>query len=521
MNIKTITKSKSKTSMSNIANNNKNTKIRKKSPKTIDCNKVFEKYGNLLEASLDSSDITKKNKENKINMDKSNNDSYYDYIIENMCNNINDEDNKENNNKIQKNKIKINNNAEDNFYFTFKQKMNEIKFDENNVKTIDKDYKSNSNKKEEISIYKNKEKLNIFNSYNNKFKKNKLIKGNMTLKNESDENNFKKGNNLSINYKSNKSYNNIQVNLSKEKQKDKKLKKIKFDNQKNTNTRENNIVKEEVNPKFKEKVLLLLNLCRKYANKFNKLFPLCEESLMSDNNPLNHNSFKELKNTIIQYNNMIFNDGITKIFDLDNNKVISYDLKEEEKEYQQKYEELKIKNKILIEQNENLNLEIIEFSNQIKYLKKIENKYNEQTTIINKLKNEIELLKVENENKINIINNLKNNINKNMISIKECNGLYSELNRNIYNENFINEERDNINSKNENNIEIEEYKNNNQEKKILEKENNIDIYQNFNRIKENNKLKEKENSERITNEIEHLDQEIFNLKSKLIKIIQK
>ena len=39
--------------------------------------------------------------------------------------------------------------------------------------------------------------------------------------------------------------------------------------------------------------MLLLNLCRKYAYKFNKLFPLCES-----NNIKNQNLFK-LKNTII------------------------------------------------------------------------------------------------------------------------------------------------------------------------------------------------------------------------------
>lgn len=55
--------------------------------------------------------------------------------------------------------------------------------------------------------------------------------------------------------------------------------------------------------------MLLLNLCRKYAYKFNKLFPLCES---------NNNLF-ELKNTIIQYNNMIFNKNITKIFELNEN----------------------------------------------------------------------------------------------------------------------------------------------------------------------------------------------------------
>ena len=39
--------------------------------------------------------------------------------------------------------------------------------------------------------------------------------------------------------------------------------------------------------------MLLLNLCRKYAYKFNKLFPLCESAL---SNNCKNQSLDELKN---------------------------------------------------------------------------------------------------------------------------------------------------------------------------------------------------------------------------------
>ena len=510
MNIKTITKSKSKTSINNITNNNKSKKIRKKSPKTIDYNKVLEKYGNLLEASWDTSDNTQINKGNNINIEKSNNDSYYDYIIENMYSDINNKDN----NKIQKNNFKSKNNTEDNFYFTFKDKMNEVKFKENKTNKNIRDSRSTTNIKEETNNFKNKENTN---EINNKLKKTTS----MTSKNDLCKNLTKKQDNLNLHYRNNKSLNNIRVNSGKEKQKSKKLNTVIIDNEKNKAFLDKIKEKEEINPKFKEKVMLLLNLCRKYANKFNKLYPLCETSLMSDNNPLNHDTLKELKNTIIQYNNMIFNDGITKIFDLDNNKAISYDLKEQDNELKKKYEELKTKNQKLNEKNESLNLKIIELSKQIKNLKKIEYKYDEQTNIINKLKDEIKILKLENKNKDNTIKNFETIINKNMIQTTEFNGLYNELNQNIDNENIIDDFKDNYNNKNEKDMKYEEDIIN-KEEKILEKDNNINKYNNFNNLKDkNNKTKEKENSEKISNEIEHLDQEIFTLKTKLKKIIQK
>ena len=90
-------------------------KIRKKSPKIIDYNKVVQKYGNLLETSLNTSNsITQQQKAlNSNNYD----DSYYDYIIDNIyeTNNIN---------QLKKKEKQIENNKNDDtdYYFTFKQK---------------------------------------------------------------------------------------------------------------------------------------------------------------------------------------------------------------------------------------------------------------------------------------------------------------------------------------------------------------------------------------------------------------
>ena len=72
-----------------------------------------------------------------------------------------------------------------------------------------------------------------------------------------------------------------------------------------------------------DKLLLLLNLCRKYAKKFNKLYPLCE--LEFSKYDINLDVFEELKNTIIQYNTMIFSDKITNLFKIKNNENINND----------------------------------------------------------------------------------------------------------------------------------------------------------------------------------------------------
>ena len=327
------------------------------------------------------------------------------------------------------------------------------------------------------------------------------------------------------NYKTNKSFNNIKIkdkkinNDIKEKLKPKKLsrinsqennvsKKFNFNNNgniyKNSQNYEsiqvhgNESIKEDIlkndknkdeyniNIKLKEKVILLLNLCRKYANKFNKLYPLCESALSNNSN---NQSLNELKITITQFNNMIFNKNIYKIFELNENQ----------------------KDLLNILNNEETK-KIKELSEQLDILKK-----NEliQQNKINNLSQKLEILKNEIENKDNIIKDLKSKINVKFTGkIKEFNGLI-ENNDDLKIKQNIKSNENNSNKKNN--------------KKDINKNININSY---NKMKNNEKYQIDETKSNRLNfdidenqpfntEIEKLDMEIYNLKSKLKKIIQK
>ena len=236
--------------------------------------------------------------------------------------------------------------------------------------------------------------------------------------------------------------------------------------------------------------MLLLNLCRKYAYKFNKLFPLCES-----NNIKNQNLF-ELKNTIIQYNNMIFNKNITKIFELNENNNNDF------------------LNNILNDNDEILilNKKIKELSEQIEIFKKNEIIYNEN---INNLNKKIEILNNELINKENIIQDLKNKKNiKSSSKIKEFHGLvesHEDININKLNEKNSNKKSDKNEMSNKIKNSYSKTNNNNLRFKVDDIINNI-----------NNKLNFDIDEDKPSNtEIEKLDQEIFNLKSKLKNIIKK
>ena len=327
------------------------------------------------------------------------------------------------------------------------------------------------------------------------------------------------------NYKTNKSFNNIKIkdkkinNDIKEKLKPKKLsrinsqennvsKKFNFNNNgniyKNSQNYEsiqvhgNESIKEDIlkndknkdeyniNIKLKEKVILLLNLCRKYANKFNKLYPLCESALSNNSN---NQSLNELKITITQFNNMIFNKNIYKIFELNENQ----------------------KDLLNILNNEETK-KIKELSEQLDILKK-----NEliQQNKINNLSQKLEILKNEIENKDNIIKDLKSKINVKFTGkIKEFNGLI-ENNDDLKIKQNIKSNENNSNKKNN--------------KKDINKNININSY---NKMKNNEKYQIDEiksnrlnfdidENQPFNTEIEKLDMEIYNLKSKLKKIIQK
>ena len=77
----------------------------------------------------------------------------------------------------------------------------------------------------------------------------------------------------------------------------------------------NNFINEKENKNniyhISDKIYLLLKILRKYAKKFNTLISLCEN---------NEEVFEELKLTIEQYNNVVFNEKLQKIFNFSEKK---------------------------------------------------------------------------------------------------------------------------------------------------------------------------------------------------------
>ena len=352
-----------------------------------------------------------------------------------------------------------------------------------------------------------------------------------------------------------------------------------------------------------DKLLLLLNLCRKYAKKFNKLYPLCELEFTKYNININTEIFEELKNTIVQYNTMIFSEKISNLFKIKNNENINNDyenvlnpldiskfeptsiaintvdkykscikkLKEENKEYSN----MKKKMEEIMEEN-------MELKKKIEQFNLIENKYNYQNNIIENLKFQVETLNNSikfKESKINSLQNIieKNRTNQNLFdsnSISEKtinNNKKKDNNKNIiFNEKDINNEfqlmkgNKNINRYDNNNIiskiTISSYNenlnSNNTNSNFFINKNSLEEINNANNIiKDNNinnienenvniktpsdkKIKKNENvycfdnninncfeknkeKNALNDEIEQLDQEIINLKSKLTQIIKK
>ena len=193
---------------------------------------------------------------------------------------------------------------------------------------------------------------------------------------------------------------------------------------------------------------------------------------------------------------MIFNINITKIFELNENNNNDF------------------LNNILNDNDEILilNKKIKELSEQIEIFKKNEIIYNEN---INNLNKKIEILNNELINKENIIQDLKNKINlKSSGKIKEFHGLvesHEDININKINEKNSNKKSDKNEMSNKNKNSYSKTNNNNLRFKVDDIKNNI-----------NNKLNfDIDEDKPLNTEIEKLDQEIFNLKSKLKNIIKK
>ena len=565
--------------------NNNTYKNQRKSPNTTDYNKIMENYGNMTKNTFDkSSRNTRDDEYNKLNNNK--------YNSKTPLNRSPDRDyyNKNNLNKTEiLNNSNINDENDKNYYSTNHYNNNKIKDKKNIV---------NRNQKQ-------KSLIPVFKNGNNIIKK----------KNSSFNIGKNKNSNRIINrYNSNNNIRNKNDNLEFDKLK-KQIDELKIENQKlksNTITNNNH---SNIDTYITDKFFLLLNLCRKYAKKFQTLYPLCED-YFTQNNFNNSEIIQELKNTITQYNNMIFSDKITNLLKIKNNidticeyentlsplDISEFEPKLTEINLTDKYKSLikklkeentEIKNK-LIEENNNL-------KKKIKELMEKENKYIHQNTIIENLKCQIETLNnsirykentisnlentierakinpnlyksdsikisIQNENDKNKVNNIINkeeqnnkltynylnekNENKNKINRYENNNIISKItistydpnlnsnynNSNIYNSNFVEESKNDVsnnskdiiyklkeNLKNVNNIDNENINMNimtpykKDDKNInISSEDTFQIY-----TKRNQNEKQKKEQIVLKNEIEQLDQEILNLKSKLKQIIKK
>ena len=260
----------------------------------------------------------------------------------------------------------------------------------------------------------------------------------------------------------------------------------------------NNFINEKENKNniyhISDKIYLLLKILRKYAKKFNTLISLCEN---------NEEVFEELKLTIEQYNNVVFNEKLQKIFNFsekkenDINEVIfalsefepqSFDLYSK---YQNQIKELQNKNELLIKKisdyEKNLNnlksnnndLQNLKLKNQkiqieknkieenfniiqqlnkdlnikISSLKDIENKYISQENIIKQLNNKIQNLNNEINYKENTIHYLESLLQK--CNLQQNNNNYNII-ESLNSNKFINSFGDNSQNK----LEINNYDNN-------------------------------------------------------------
>ena len=544
--------------------NSNNNKPQRKSPKTIDYEQLMEKYGNMIDENFNK--LVKKKNKKTINRSPDGN-CFQNYLNKTE---ISDNHNINKNEEEEKNNLSTNNN------------------DKKNKNLICNKLIRNDRKNLQIPSMKTVNKKHL--AYNNSY----------MLKNKDNNNHFNRCNSNNSNIKTK---NKINDNNSEFEKLKKEIFYLKQENEKlraNTITH-NNISNIQNNDNFiYDKFLLLLNLCRKYAKKFNKLYPIYELELTKYN--INPEIFEELKNTILQYNTMIFSDKITNLFKLKNNentindyenilnpldisnfepksisinivdkyKTVIKKLKEENKDYAKKVENL-------LNENDELKKKLEEFN--IK-----ENKYNYQNNIIENLKCQVETLnncikfkesKINNLQNIieksrtnqNLFNsnsnselNLKSNLDKNTTRInnnkniifnnqdfkndfqlvKECNNINRYDNNNIISKITISSYNENLNSNNNSNSNIFTNKNSIEDINNANdiSKNNINNIENENvniktpsskKIKKNENtyfceenvdscFKNKKEKNDLNNEIEQLDQEIINLKSKLTQI---
>ena len=561
-----------KSNKSNINNN----KPQRKSPKTIDYDKLMEKYGNFIDDNFDKLMRKKKNNtrtDNNTMINKSPDRYKYNNYF---------------------NKTEITNNPNINYEEEEKNNLSICGGSKKNNKKVYNKLIRNPKQNFKIpSIKSAKERDPILN--------NNINNNNYTLKNGNKHSYLNRCNSNNSNNK-----NKIKTNNNNEFEKLKKeIFLLKQENNKlraNTITHNTSSNAPSMDNYIYDKLLLLLNLCRKYAKKFNKLYPLCELEFTKYNININTEIFEELKNTIVQYNTMIFSEKISNLFKIKNNDTINNDyenilnpldiskfeptsiaintvdkykscikkLKEENKEF------TNIKKKMEEVMKENM-----ELKNKLEEFNLKETKYNYQNNVIENLKFQVETLNNSikfKESKINSLQNIieKNRTNQNLFdsnSISEKNININQDKNNskniIFNKKEINNDfqimkgNKNINRYDNNNIiskiTISSYNenlnSNNTNSNIFTNKNSLEeinstndiIKDNINNIENENvniktpsekKIKKNENiyceennmnncymnqkeKNALNDEIEQLDQEIINLKSKLTQIIKK
>ena len=253
------------------------TKSKKKSPKTIDYSKLMEKYGNMIDSSFTTSQNTNKpnnlkhNKQRKMIYD---NNSAFKTISPSIngyqCLDITDDTNYSPDKFIAQN----DSSKYISSYVTKKRRHHKSSIDINH-------YQIKKNYNVVVDRYSDSSNNNNYKENNGK----EIEKLNKQIQDLKTENNKLKLNTIGAN---NNKEHNLKDNINK-----------------------NNII---------EKIFLLLNLCRKYAKKFNKFYPLFElnfknQTELNENNN-NDEILQELKNTIIQYNNMVFNKKISNLFQI-------------------------------------------------------------------------------------------------------------------------------------------------------------------------------------------------------------
>lgn len=325
------------------------------------------------------------------------------------------------------------------------------------------------------------------------------------------------------------------------------------------------------NQNISEKVLLLIKLFKKYANKFNQLMPLCELSL-TNREYITRDVFDELKETVGQYSNAINNDKLIKIFNIKEvNKEYNNDLSEFEpkpidlfSKYEAQIKQLKEENKKLnktieqFEKRENDEVSIMktkmkqieiekeqleenvtslkninkDYKKKLDAYKEYEDKVKYQNETIQKLTLQIETLENNIKYKEKTISYMEgllqkikitpsNSLNNNNVSINENSSSLKKSNSNRYDNTNNNPEIDNYTSNEEisnfesrvipaNTLLNKQYFN---EDDIIEEEDHTNTQTEKTIPKE--ELKDVQQSGHLQNEIDQLDQEIISLKTKL------